>query len=162
MNKKIIITIGILIVIVISTVIIKNSSKTETTYTNNEQSYLPPRNDTLASTTEQENANVVPIEIPKGIPKDDDPALHIGYNDEGFAPDTVTVKVGDIVIFDNNSSRNFWPASNNHPTHSIYSEFDAKKSILPGGSYSFTFTKAGTWGYHDHIKVGKTGTVIVK
>ena len=43
--------------------------------------------------------------------------------------------------FENESGDDFWPASNVHPTHLLYPGFDAKKPILDGGSYSFTFTK---------------------
>jgi len=31
-----------------------------------------------------------------------------------------------------------------------------------GGSYSFTFTKAGTWRYHNHSNASHFGTVIVE
>ena len=39
--------------------------------------------------------------------------------------------------------------------------FDACESVGPGESYSFTFTKADTWKYHDHVHATMFGTVVV-
>lgn len=78
-----------------------------------------------------------------------------------FSPATVTINAGDTVKFVNNSSRDIQPSSDNHPSHTIYPEFEAP-DIPPGGSWSFTFTKLGTWGYHDHNFSSKTGTVVVR
>jgi hypothetical protein len=30
-----------------------------------------------------------------------------------------------------------------------------------GTSYAFTFGKIGSWGYHNHLNHGATGTVVV-
>lgn len=91
------------------------------------------------------------------------PTTHtVSYTNSGYTPGVITVKAGDTVKFVNNSSSNMWPASNNHPTHTIYPEFDAKTAIPLGGQWSFTFSKLGTWGYHDHLMPGRTGTVIVQ
>lgn len=86
----------------------------------------------------------------------------ITYTDEGFSPVSVTVKQGETVTFENKSSNSFWPASNDHPSHLIYPEFDPKKKIPAGESYTFTFDKIGTWGYHNHIKASQKGTIIVE
>lgn len=86
----------------------------------------------------------------------------VEFTDDGFEPSTLTVKAGDTVKFENKSSDDFWPASNDHPTHLLYPGFDAKKPILSGDSYSFTFTKTGTWGYHNHLEPDVQGTIIVQ
>jgi plastocyanin len=84
------------------------------------------------------------------------------YTNSCYSPANRTIKKGDTIIFVNNSSRNMWPASDNHPSHTLYSEFDAKNDIAPGGAYSFTFTKTGVWGYHDHSKPNCEGTITVQ
>ena len=98
------------------------------------------------------------------------------YSDTGYAPSTVTVKSGSTVAFKNESSKSMWPASAMHPTHTAYSgtsldshcpdiagvAFDACKGFLPGESWSFTFDKAGTWRYHNHLNPQSTGTVVVE
>jgi plastocyanin len=100
----------------------------------------------------------------------------VTYTNSGYSPNTLTIKKGETVTFKNQSSRSMWPASAIHPTHRVYSgtsldehcpdttgtAFDACKGYLPGESWSFTFNKAGTWKYHDHLNPGATGTIVVE
>ena len=86
----------------------------------------------------------------------------VQIEDDGFHPQTLTIDAGDRVEFENTSSDDAWPASNVHPTHLLYPGFDAKKPLLPGDSYSFTFTKTGSWGYHNHLVPDVQGTIVVK
>ncbi len=86
----------------------------------------------------------------------------ITYTDSGFNPSAIIIKKGDTVEFDNRSTRAFWPASNNHPVHSIYPEFDPKKSIPSGSSWSFTFERVGKWQFHNHLKFSERGTITVE
>ncbi len=82
------------------------------------------------------------------------------YKDSGFAPATVTVKAGTAVKFINQSGRQMWVASNVHPTHQILPGFDELSAVANGGSYTYAFTKVGTWKYHNHINPTEMGTVI--
>lgn len=77
----------------------------------------------------------------------------------GFEPANVTIKKGDTVVFLNNDSKPHWPASAQHPTHTALPGFDSLKAVAAGASYSYTFTKAGTWGYHDHLNASFFGKV---
>lgn len=79
----------------------------------------------------------------------------------GFSPKTLTINSGDKVTWINKGSTNSWPASNNHPTHTIYSGFDSLGALSTGESYSFTFENVGAWNYHNHLIPSKQGTVIV-
>ncbi len=88
--------------------------------------------------------------------------VEVMYDGKTFSPSTVTIQKGDIVVFKNNSGKDFWPASDSHPSHTIYPEFDSKAKIASGSKFQFKFTKVGSWGYHDHINSSATGTVIVK
>lgn len=97
------------------------------------------------------------------------------YTDAGFSPSTLTVKAGDTVTFKNQSSGGMWVGSAMHPTHIVYSgtslkehcpddtnaSFDECQSVSNGESWSFTFTKIGTWGYHNHANASKFGKVVV-
>jgi len=72
----------------------------------------------------------------------------------------------------NQSTLDMWVGSDEHPTHT---EYDGTKKddhcpnptntvfdqCSSGDSYTFTFTKAGTWGYHNHKVKEDTGTVVV-
>lgn len=94
------------------------------------------------------------------------------YTNSGFSPGTIEIALGESVIWENESSRSLWVASAFHPTHTVYpeksednclgSDFDSCVVFGNGGSYSFTFTSAGTWNYHNHLSPGRIGKVIVK
>lgn len=101
----------------------------------------------------------------------------VTLTDQGFSPASVTVMQGQAVTFVNQSSQPMWIASNPHPTHTAYdgtdrtthcaagytgvAPFDECTQAAPGSSWSFTFDKAGSWGYHDHLDHSLTGTVVV-
>ena len=103
-------------------------------------------------------------------------AISVTYTDEGFTPKNMTIVKGDTVTFINKSSRDVWPASAMHPTHTVYdgtslsqhcpdttaTAFDSCESVAPDSSWTFTFTKAGEWTYHDHLNPRNTGKVIVE
>ena len=100
----------------------------------------------------------------------------VTYTDAGYSPNELRIEKGDTVTFENKSSVNMWTASAMHPTHMVYggasleahcpdplgTAFDACEGTPPGGSWSFTFTKAGNWGYHDHLHPTLFGKVIVE
>ncbi|MBI2640594.1 MAG: hypothetical protein HYW91_01750 [Candidatus Sungbacteria bacterium] len=81
---------------------------------------------------------------------------------DDFTPQMVKIKKGDTVTWVNNSGNPVRPASAVHPTHELYPEFDSKRAIGAGGSYSFTFDRGGVWKYHNHLKPSMTGTVEVE
>jgi len=99
----------------------------------------------------------------------------VTYTDAGFSPSTVTISQGGTVTFVDKSTSGMWIASNPHPAHSGYDgtsrsthcavgytgakPFDECAS---GSSFSFTFTKSGTWGYHNHEADENGGTIIVQ
>lgn len=101
----------------------------------------------------------------------------VTYTDGGFSPDTLSVSMGDTVRFVNNSSRGMWVGADDHPTHTSYDgtatgehcengaavggSFDTCRQAAPGESWEFTFTKAGTFEYHNHAQASHGGTVTV-
>ncbi len=96
----------------------------------------------------------------------------VTYTGSAFSPASVTIKKGDTVTFVDNSANPMWVASNPHPIHNGYSGTTVDQhcpdtagtafdECSTGTSYSFTFQKVGTWGYHNHANHGATGTVVV-
>ncbi len=85
----------------------------------------------------------------------------ITFTTNGFSPLKIQINKGDIVTFYNETENAFWPASNFHPSHSLYSDFDPKKPIGVGASWSFTFTEPGEWKFHDHLSPYFEGEIIV-
>lgn len=87
----------------------------------------------------------------------------IRYTNQCFSPANYTIQKSDTIIFINDTSnKGMWPAADPHPSHSSYPDFDPKQVINPGASWPFTFNRAGSWGYHDHLKPSCTGTITVK
>ena len=109
-----------------------------------------------ASQTQTEAEN--PTETPAPM------TATVVYTDAGFSPQTLTIAQGGSVTFINQTTAGKMSvASDEHPAHTIYPEFDQYKTSARGQKeFTFTFTKSGTWNYHDHIKANFGGTVIVK
>lgn len=89
-------------------------------------------------------------------------AATVIYTASGFSPSSVTVQSGGTVTFKNETSEPMWVASDPHPIHTRLRGFDAKNGIASGQTYSFTFTKTGTFGFHDHLSSSRTGRVVVQ
>jgi plastocyanin len=90
-----------------------------------------------------------------------EPAVIITRTASGYEPKEVTIKKGDIVLWRNESGEYHWPASDLHPTHAVYPEFDPLMPISSGEEWKFKFEQVGEWKYHDHIRANKVGTVFV-
>ncbi|MBX4191690.1 MAG: cupredoxin domain-containing protein [Candidatus Doudnabacteria bacterium] len=127
-------------------------------------------------TTDDNNNNITPTSTPPPVttppvtnppvtppttPPSTSSDVTVAYTASGFSPNNFTIKKGTKVTFVNNSSSSMWPASAPHPSHTDYPGFDPKKAIAVGSSWSFTFDKVGTWGYHDHLNPTKFGKIVV-
>ncbi len=102
------------------------------------------------------------------------PGVTVTYTSQGFSPKSITVPLGTTVTFVNQSGNQMWVASAPHPTHQGYDGTTKDQHCVAGYSgakpfdecsagtaFSFTFTKAGTWGYHNHSNHNMTGMVTV-
>src|SRR5258707_2965712 len=70
-----------------------------------------------------------------------------------LTPNSLTVKVGTKVTLTNHDS----------VTHTVTANQGAFNSpVLPGSSFSFTFTKAGTYAYHCMIHPYMMATIVVQ
>ncbi len=98
--------------------------------------------------------NTITTEVQSGVA-----VMHISEN--SYDPVNIKIKVGTKVAFINDSKDYRWPASDLHPSHLIYPEFDSKEALKPGDSWDFIFNKVGEWGYHDHLAPYITGTITV-
>lgn len=90
------------------------------------------------------------------------PTMAVSITSSGtfaFSPATITIKVGTTVTWTNNTSAPHTVTSDDGTT------FDSGASnpiSANGGTYSFTFTKAGTFTYHCQIHPFMKATVIVQ
>lgn len=99
----------------------------------------------------------------------------VRYTASGFSPATVTVPVGGAVNFINDTSGPMWVGADEHPTHTEFDGTDRAThcsgsytgatpfdQCQSGSSYTFVFTKAGTYEYHNHSAAQFGGTVVVQ
>lgn len=71
-----------------------------------------------------------------------------------FNSSSIIVKKGDTVVWTNNDAVGHTVTGDNGGP--------ASSTISPGGTYSFKFNTAGTFGYHCSIHPSMTGTIIVQ
>lgn len=86
----------------------------------------------------------------------------VNITEDGFAPSTIKVNIGTVVIWHNLDHKPHRIAANPYGTHSTLPSLDSMSKIPPNGTYRYTFDKAGTYGYHDELNPKINGTVIVK
>jgi len=88
-------------------------------------------------------------------------ALTVNFTDDGFSPKSLLVKNGQTVTFINNASRKVWVSANPFPSASDYPAFNEGTGLAIGSSWNFTFTKIGTWFYHNHYSPGQGAKIVV-
>lgn len=97
----------------------------------------------------------------KNMLTDAGPTVTIELTEDGFRPSAISIKKGATVTFTTSRGKPFWPASDLHPTHTIYAAFDPKEPVQPDTNWSFKFEKAGEWKFHDHLFPYYRGTIRV-
>ncbi len=86
----------------------------------------------------------------------------IRLTESGFIPQETTINKGETIKFSTELKTQFWPASDLHPTHGLYPEFDPQQPIEPNSTWSFKFEKTGTFRFHDHLQPFYRGTINVR
>jgi len=135
--------------------------------------YVKPQTTQAPNIVTNESIQNQPIVTNKPITNASTSAT-VTYNGTSFSPTNVTIKQGGTVNFINKSVNPMWVASNPHPFHTDYDSTNKQTHCVAGyagpkpfdecssgASFSFTFSKIGFWGYHDHLNGNATGTVVV-
>lgn len=86
---------------------------------------------------------------------------NVKLTEKGFEPALLNIKKGDKIVFESISNNFFWPASDLHPSHLVYPDFDSGQGVPKGQSWTFEFNKVGKWEYHDHLSPTNRGVVVV-
>lgn len=121
----------------------KDDKTTNTTTNTSEQTSIPGKDSEGSSTGETKAAAT------------------ITYDGSSFSPINVTVKSGDKVTVTNNSNKQLEFASDPHPVHTDDTDLNAGDED-PGKSKTFTVTKKGTFGFHNHYNAAQRGKIIVE
>ncbi|OGZ68418.1 MAG: hypothetical protein A3D44_00555 [Candidatus Staskawiczbacteria bacterium RIFCSPHIGHO2_02_FULL_42_22] len=163
MSRNLIIAIVIVVVLVGGYFLFQANVASQTP---SQQPAVTENTDTTTNTPPETSEPVT--EIPK--------THEVIYTDSGYSPSSLTIKAGDTVTFKNQSSAQIWTGSAMHPVHAVYSgttlqqhcpdvendDFDECKGDASGTSWSFTFNKTGSWGYHNHVNSSHFGKIIVQ
>lgn len=88
-------------------------------------------------------------------------AITITYDGETFSSSGTTIKSGEKVKVMNASEKDLDFDSDPHPVHTDNSELNAG-DIPAGESKTFTLTKKGTWGFHNHLDASQNGKLTVE
>jgi plastocyanin len=73
----------------------------------------------------------------------------------GFTPSRTTINYGDTVTWTNKDT-------GNHQVLPDQGAFPTSPVLTPNQTYSYTFTKSGTFGYRDAFNTRRRGTVVVR
>lgn len=84
----------------------------------------------------------------------------VEIEDFAFSPKEITVKKGTTITWVNTDAAPHQIASNPHPLHASLPEL-ASSVLSQNQSYSFTFEKTGTIGYHCHLHPSMQGKITV-
>ena len=79
-----------------------------------------------------------------------------------FSPTNIRIHVGDSVKFQNDSNLSIRVVSDRANGVPELAGFDSVNDISPKDSFTFIFTEAGTFGYHNGKNPNEEGTVIVR
>lgn len=131
---------------------------------NQQETQSPPTEHSTASQPEQ-----APSQQPAQMPAE----RIVRYTRDGYMPSILAITKRETVVFVNENGQSMWTASAVHPTHSLYSGTNLGKHCPdisgtafdqcgPGNEFRFTFTKSGTWKYHNHLNASHTGTIIIE
>ncbi len=157
-KKSIIIGILIIIVIILGVSIfgkqVANAPAEKEMATTTEDTKVTTEIAPSVTTKTSPTSSKLPLKAPDG-------SYYVYYTSSGFSPNVVTIKQGQTITFINKTTTSLRLMSNDHPTHQKYSEFNMSKTVGVGGKFSFTFLRAGVWGYHNETALYHAGTVIV-
>lgn len=145
MNFKYLLIGGVLLVAALGTFFFLSSQNSQPQQVNQGS-----QSQTQAITQQRSQTNIEPVAT-----------VEVLMVKDRFEPETLEIRKDTKVIFKNQDTVARWPASNLHPTHGIYPEFDPQEPVNPGSEWSFVFDKAGSWRYHDHLMPSIRGIIVV-
>lgn len=86
----------------------------------------------------------------------------VSITDSGFVPATILVQTGSIVTWTNSDTKPHQLVADPSSDNGSDTDFTFSKTMQAGYHYSFTFTKAGTYHYHDESSTGPPITSVVE
>lgn len=139
MNSKLLLGLLLVVIVAVGGYMLLSNRSTNTSQNQNTQTQ---NNNQTDQAIQQEDVNVT-------------------VNENGYEPQTVTIKLGTRVVWTNKSGGPVTVSSDAHPTHLLWPFLNLGK-FDDGSNVSVVFEKSGTYTYHNHLNVAQTGKVIVQ
>lgn len=98
------------------------------------------------------SASAAPLYIPS----------QVNITSSGFIPATISVNLGQAVVWTNKDTSPHVVASDPFPSDNILPALNSNQQIDTNDSYTYIFNRKGTFTYHDNLNPSLEGTVIVK
>ncbi len=95
---------------------------------------------------------------PIGLPEN---TFRVAVTDQGFTPQIISIKKGGTIIWINQTKNAVSINSDPHPTHTSFPLLNLG-NVAVGASVKQTFSKEGTYTYHNHLNPAQIGTIIVR
>ena len=131
MNKKYLLTICIILIVLVGGIVVWKG----------------------INTTKQTN---IAIKHTTALPKE----ATVTLGKDGFSPKEVTIKIGGAIRWKNESGKPETVNSDDYPTNQLHKELNFGL-FNNGSSVIYTFTKPGTYGYHNQLHHEQEGKIIV-
>lgn len=80
----------------------------------------------------------------------------------GFVPSTISVNVGQAVVWTNQDTAAHTVASDPYPSDNALPSLNSVQKLSTNDSYTYIFNQKGTYTYHDNLNLSLEGSVIVK
>jgi plastocyanin len=148
MNKNLVIALVVALLVVGGVVMVQNNSNDQA---GSNTSDIQERPGDSSSVMERESAD-------DAIAREENTVV---LTSDGFSPKTLTVSVGEEVVWVNNSGGSATVDSSVHPTHRDHPELNLG-TFEDGEEHKLVFDKPGTYNYHDHLNASRFGTVVVE
>lgn len=104
-------------------------------------------------TTNDKKITPKPRELPKEV--------SITLDKNGFSPKEITIKTGTAVRWKNISGKKQTVNSDDYPTNQKHKELNFG-IFENNSSFVYTFSKPGTYGYHNQFNSKQAGKIIVE
>jgi plastocyanin len=87
----------------------------------------------------------------------------VSITSNGFVPATISIKAGQAVIWTNTDVAKHEVNSDPYPSDNALAAFNDQQPLAQNDTYSYIFSKSGTYTYHDDLNPLKfKGTIVVK
>ena len=116
------------------------------------------------NTTQQNQQPIQSVQQPTLVPTSITETMaivNITLTNQGFEPNSITLKQGTKVTFANKTSDAATVSSDPHPQHTLYPFLNLGR-FEPEASLEVVFQNKGTFTYHNHLNPSQRGTVTVE